>query len=95
MVYATCEAIDGEKDPPCLMVAFHVVELLARLFPSPSGPVASEASDLFEFISCYFPLHYTHVSLKSLTFFMMRFNDGFILLSLTSWCFPLGILDKR
>lgn len=60
MVYATCEAIDGEKDPPCLMVAFHVVELLARLFPSPSGPVASEASDLFEFISCYFPLHYTH-----------------------------------
>ncbi|KAG2283877.1 hypothetical protein Bca52824_055097 [Brassica carinata] len=60
MVYATCEAIDGEKDPPCLMIAFHVVELLARLFPSPSGPVASEASDLFEFISCYFPLHYTH-----------------------------------
>lgn len=60
IVFATCEAIDGEKDPPCLMVAFHVVELLARLFPSPSGPVASEASDLFEFISCYFPLHYTH-----------------------------------
>ncbi|KAF8095597.1 hypothetical protein N665_0329s0018 [Sinapis alba] len=60
IVYATCEAIDGEKDPPCLMLAFHIVELLARLFPSPSGPVASEASDLFEIISCYFPLHYTH-----------------------------------
>ncbi|XP_024007172.1 MMS19 nucleotide excision repair protein homolog isoform X2 [Eutrema salsugineum] len=42
------------------MVAFHIVELLAQLFPSPSGPVASAASDLFEIVSCYFPLHFTH-----------------------------------
>ncbi|CAH8362109.1 unnamed protein product [Eruca vesicaria subsp. sativa] len=61
IVYATCEAIDGEKDPPCLMIAFHIVELLTQLFPSPSSsPLAAEASDLFDIISCYFPLHYTH-----------------------------------
>jgi DNA repair/transcription protein MET18/MMS19 len=55
-----CEAIDGEKDPQCLMIVFHLVELLAPLFPSPSGPLASDASDLFEVIGCYFPLHFTH-----------------------------------
>ncbi|EOA12831.1 hypothetical protein CARUB_v10025791mg [Capsella rubella] len=60
LVYATCEAIDGEKDPQCLIVAFHLIELLAQLFPSPSGPLASEASDLFEVFGCYFPLHFTH-----------------------------------
>uniref|UniRef100_A0A1J3E954 MMS19 nucleotide excision repair protein n=1 Tax=Noccaea caerulescens TaxID=107243 RepID=A0A1J3E954_NOCCA len=60
LVYAACEAIDGEKDPQCLMVAFHIIELLAQLFPSPSGPVASEASGLFDIIGCYFPLHFTH-----------------------------------
>ncbi|CAH8361669.1 unnamed protein product [Eruca vesicaria subsp. sativa] len=60
IVYAICEAIDGEKDPPCLKIAFHIVELLTQLFPSPSSPLASEASDLFDIISCYFPLHYTH-----------------------------------
>ncbi|CAN8265756.1 unnamed protein product [Cochlearia groenlandica] len=60
LVYAACEAIDGEKDPQCLVVAFHIVELVAQLFPSPSGPVASDASDLFELIGCYFPLHFTH-----------------------------------
>ncbi|XP_010439334.1 PREDICTED: MMS19 nucleotide excision repair protein homolog isoform X1 [Camelina sativa] len=60
LVYATCEAIDGEKDPQCLIVAFHLIELLAQLFPSPSGPLASDASDLFEVFGCYFPLHFTH-----------------------------------
>ncbi|KAL1188270.1 MMS19 nucleotide excision repair-like protein [Cardamine amara subsp. amara] len=60
LVYATCEAIDGEKDPQCLMVVFHLIELLAQLFPSPSGPVASDASDIFDSIACYFPLHFTH-----------------------------------
>ncbi|KAG7533324.1 MMS19 C-terminal [Arabidopsis thaliana x Arabidopsis arenosa] len=60
LVYATCEAIDGEKDPQCLMIVFHLIELLAQLFPSPSGPLASDASDLFEVIGCYFPLHFTH-----------------------------------
>ncbi|KFK31334.1 hypothetical protein AALP_AA6G098500 [Arabis alpina] len=60
LVHATCEAIDGEKDPQCLLVAFHIIELLAQLFPSSSGPVASNASDLFDNIGCYFPLHFTH-----------------------------------
>ncbi|CAA7035212.1 unnamed protein product [Microthlaspi erraticum] len=60
LVYAACEAIEGEKDPQCLKVAFHIIELLAQLFPNPSGPVASEASDLFDIIGCYFPLHFTH-----------------------------------
>ncbi|XP_010534209.1 PREDICTED: MMS19 nucleotide excision repair protein homolog isoform X2 [Tarenaya hassleriana] len=60
LVYGTCEAIDGEKDPQCLMIAFHIIELLAQLFPDPSGPVASNAADLFDVMGCYFPLHFTH-----------------------------------
>lgn len=58
--YAICEAIDAEKDPQCLMLTFHIVEVLARLFPDPSGPLASYAEDLFEILACYFPIHFTH-----------------------------------
>ncbi|XP_038898521.1 MMS19 nucleotide excision repair protein homolog isoform X2 [Benincasa hispida] len=60
LVYGICEAIDGEKDPHCLMLTFHIVELVAKLFPDPSGTLASSSSDLFEFLGCYFPIHFTH-----------------------------------
>ncbi|KAI4355583.1 hypothetical protein L6164_004341 [Bauhinia variegata] len=60
LVYGICEAIDSEKDPECLMLAFHVVESLARLYPDPSGPLASYAGELFEILGSYFPIHFTH-----------------------------------
>ncbi|XP_062156644.1 MMS19 nucleotide excision repair protein homolog isoform X2 [Alnus glutinosa] len=60
LVYGICEAIDSEKDPQCLMLTFHIVEILVRLFPDPSGPLASFAGDLFEILGCYFPIHFTH-----------------------------------
>ncbi|XP_057505106.1 MMS19 nucleotide excision repair protein homolog isoform X2 [Actinidia eriantha] len=59
-VYGICEAIDGEKDPRCLMITFHIVNVLSRLFPDPAGPVASYAEDLFEILGRYFPIHFTH-----------------------------------
>ncbi|KAJ4951961.1 hypothetical protein NE237_028793 [Protea cynaroides] len=60
LVYGICEAIDGEKDPRCLMVTFHLVEILAQVFPDPSGPLAHYAADSFEILSSYFPVHFTH-----------------------------------
>lgn len=63
LIYGICEAIDGEKDPQCLMLTFHIVELLVQLFPDPSGPISSFAGDLFGILGCYFPIHFTHVSL--------------------------------
>ncbi|XP_021836146.1 MMS19 nucleotide excision repair protein homolog isoform X2 [Spinacia oleracea] len=60
VVYGVCEAIEGEKDPQCLMHVFHVVEGLAQIFPDPSGPVANFAEDFFDIIGRYFPIHYTH-----------------------------------
>ncbi|XP_021765348.1 MMS19 nucleotide excision repair protein homolog isoform X2 [Chenopodium quinoa] len=60
VVYGVCEAIEGEKDPQCLMHVFHIVEGLAQIFPDPSGPVANFAEDFFDIIGRYFPIHYTH-----------------------------------
>ncbi|XP_057518701.1 MMS19 nucleotide excision repair protein homolog isoform X2 [Amaranthus tricolor] len=60
VVYGVCEAIEGEKDPQCLMHVFCIVEGLAKIFPEPSGPLATFAEDLFDIIGCYFPIHYTH-----------------------------------
>ncbi|XP_011072433.1 MMS19 nucleotide excision repair protein homolog isoform X2 [Sesamum indicum] len=57
LVYGICEAIDGEKDPQCLLLVFHIVESLAQLSP---GPLANFAEDLFEILGCYFPIHFTH-----------------------------------
>ncbi|CAN0878198.1 MMS19 nucleotide excision repair protein homolog [Linum grandiflorum] len=55
-----CEDIEGEKDPECLMLTFHIVELLVKVHPHISGPVASDISELFNILSCYFPIHFTH-----------------------------------
>ncbi|XP_015572860.1 MMS19 nucleotide excision repair protein homolog isoform X1 [Ricinus communis] len=60
LIYGICEAIDGEKDPQCLMLTFHIVEVLGKLFPDPSGPFSSFAGDIFSILGCYFPIHFTH-----------------------------------
>ncbi|KAG8380020.1 hypothetical protein BUALT_Bualt07G0150100 [Buddleja alternifolia] len=61
LVYGICEAVDGEKDPQCLLIVFHIVESLARLYPGPSSPLANFAEDLFEILGSYFPIHFTHL----------------------------------
>ncbi|KAK0598457.1 hypothetical protein LWI29_034853 [Acer saccharum] len=58
LLYAVCEGIDGEKDPHCLMLTFHIVEVVARLFPE--DLLANYAGELFEILGCYFPIHFTH-----------------------------------
>ncbi|GAB2269368.1 hypothetical protein Dimus_004288 [Dionaea muscipula] len=60
LVYGVCQAIDGEKDPQCLMLTFRIVEVLAGLFPDPSGPLVNVAEDIFDILGCYFPIHYSH-----------------------------------
>ncbi|XP_062189386.1 MMS19 nucleotide excision repair protein homolog [Phragmites australis] len=59
-LYGICEAIDEEKDPECLKLSFHVVEAVMKLFPDPSGLAAQFASDVFEILSKYFPVYFTH-----------------------------------
>ncbi|XP_039793571.1 MMS19 nucleotide excision repair protein homolog isoform X2 [Panicum virgatum] len=59
-LYWICEAIDEEKDPECLKLAFHVVEVVMKLFPDPSGLEAQFASEFFEILSKYFPVYFTH-----------------------------------
>ncbi|XP_076907312.1 MMS19 nucleotide excision repair protein homolog [Bidens hawaiensis] len=59
-VYVICEAIDGEKDPQCLLLTFHLVERLAQMYPESSSSLASYAEDLFNILGSYFPIHFTH-----------------------------------
>ncbi|XP_065866640.1 MMS19 nucleotide excision repair protein homolog isoform X2 [Euphorbia lathyris] len=60
LIYGICEAVDGEKDPQCLLLTFHIVEMLVKLFPDPAGPISGFAADLFAVLDCYFPIHFTH-----------------------------------
>ncbi|GAV61259.1 MMS19_N domain-containing protein [Cephalotus follicularis] len=60
LVYGICEAIDGEKDPQCLILTFHIVYVLAQVHADPSGLLSSFAGDLFEILERYFPIHFTH-----------------------------------
>lgn len=53
-----CLAIDGEKDPRCLLVAFHIVELVVKLFPDPKGHMGSLSEEMFSIVSCYFPISF-------------------------------------
>ncbi|CAL2245307.1 unnamed protein product [Prunus armeniaca] len=59
--YGICQAMDGEKDPHCLMLTFPIVETLVRIYPDPSGSLASFCGDLFELLGSYFPIHFTHL----------------------------------
>lgn len=61
LLYWICQSIDEEKDPECLKLSFHVVEVVMKLFPDPSGFADQFASDLFEILSKYFPAYFTHV----------------------------------
>ncbi|XP_073008031.1 MMS19 nucleotide excision repair protein homolog isoform X1 [Typha latifolia] len=60
LVYGLCEAIDEEKDPQCLMLSFHLVESAMRLLQDQSDSVAHFAGDVFEILSKYFPVYFTH-----------------------------------
>lgn len=42
------------------MLTFHIVEVAAELFSD--DLLANFAGDLFEILGCYFPIHFTHVS---------------------------------
>ncbi|KAG6735323.1 hypothetical protein POTOM_062112 [Populus tomentosa] len=75
LIYGICEAIDGEKDPQCLMLAFHIMEVLVRVFPDPCGPIESFASDLFGILSSYFPIHFTHL-LQKLSLLSIKLWDN-------------------
>ncbi|KAK6125136.1 hypothetical protein DH2020_041102 [Rehmannia glutinosa] len=57
IVYGICEAIDGEKDPQCLLIVFRIVEILGRSY---SGPLEEFEGDLLEILGSYFPIHFTH-----------------------------------
>ncbi|XP_039690241.1 MMS19 nucleotide excision repair protein homolog isoform X2 [Medicago truncatula] len=62
LIFGFCAAIDAERDPECLMPAFHIVESLARLYPDPSGLFASFARDVFDLLEPYFPIQFTHTT---------------------------------
>lgn len=59
-IYVICEAIDAEKDPQCLLITFHLVELVALKYPESSDALTSYAEDLFNILGSYFPIHFTH-----------------------------------
>uniref|UniRef100_J3MIZ5 MMS19 nucleotide excision repair protein n=1 Tax=Oryza brachyantha TaxID=4533 RepID=J3MIZ5_ORYBR len=60
LLYGICEAIDEEKDPECLKLSFHLVEAVMKLFPDPSGLATQYASEVFEILSKYYPIYFTH-----------------------------------
>ncbi|XP_062097973.1 MMS19 nucleotide excision repair protein homolog isoform X2 [Humulus lupulus] len=60
LLYGTCEDVDGEKDPHCLLLAFDIIRALIRLFPDPNGSLENFSGELFETLSSYFPIHFTH-----------------------------------
>jgi len=52
-------AVDGEKDPRCLAVAFDLWPPLVALFHPSSPPMAACAEDLHDIVSCYFPISFS------------------------------------
>ncbi|ONK69772.1 uncharacterized protein A4U43_C05F26550 [Asparagus officinalis] len=66
LIRGILDAIDGEKDPRCLILTFHIAETLMRLFPDQSKSEESFAEEIFEILSCYFPIYFTHQKVDDL-----------------------------
>ncbi|BBM97843.1 DNA repair/transcription protein MET18/MMS19 [Marchantia polymorpha subsp. ruderalis] len=58
LVLGIIAAIEEEKDPRCILVAFRLVEKLASIFPEPDGPFGENAEDIFDIVSRYFPISF-------------------------------------
>jgi DNA repair/transcription protein MET18/MMS19 len=56
-VHGLVQAVDGEKDPRNLLVAF---ALVARVTQAPVRDWKRYAEDLFEVLACYFPITFRH-----------------------------------
>ncbi|KAA6427990.1 MAG: MMS19 nucleotide excision repair protein [Trebouxia sp. A1-2] len=58
-------AIDGEKDPRCLLLSFELSQQVVKIYESsPSVPAAQESlqanyEELFDVVACYFPISFT------------------------------------
>ena len=63
LVFGVVAAVEEEKDPRCLLLAFRIIQFLARLYPDPDGPVASCGDELFDVVSRYFPISFNPVSI--------------------------------
>jgi len=50
LIFGICEANGEEKEPECLMLGFHIVESLARVYRDPSGLLASSTLHIYFFI---------------------------------------------
>ncbi len=62
MLEGTIAAVDGEKDPRCLLLAFRCVAAAAQLFLAPGvdpEPLRQAAAELADVLSCYFPIQYS------------------------------------
>ena len=44
-----------------MLLAFDIIRALIQLFPYPNGPLEKISGELFETLSSYFPIHFTHV----------------------------------
>eukprot|EP00850_Spirogloea_muscicola_P018909 SM000178S03474 [mRNA] locus=s178:240009:249945:- [translate_table: standard] len=64
VVEGVLSAVDGEKDPRCLLRAFRILKLLADSMAEHGGEtdhggLAGVAEDMFETMACYFPISFT------------------------------------
>lgn len=79
LIFGVVAAIEEEKDPRCLLVAFRIIQLLAKLYPDPDGPISSCADELFDVLSRYFPISFNAVSiLRGISDFEITFGGLFV-----------------
>ena len=57
VILGFCSAVDGEKDPRCLLVAFSLAAFLCQ--QSPSAAVSRCSERLLDALGCYFPITFT------------------------------------
>lgn len=62
LIFGVIAAIEEEKDPRCLLLAFRIIQILGRLYPDPDGPIAECADEVFDVVSRYFPISFKPVS---------------------------------
>jgi DNA repair/transcription protein MET18/MMS19 len=81
------QAMDSEQDPRNLILAFTCATIVVQNFP-----LGVFVEEMFEVVSCYFPIDFTPVSKKQKVFFK-KFLILLIVLNVIKLIFVKEVLD--
>ena len=95
LVSEVVAAVDGERDPRCLLLSFRIVRQLVVVLrgggPGGQAVLSDSAEELFDVIACYFPISFVPVRRRGPRGSCQEDDAGAALPALTADCLSIAL----